>query len=270
MAAFDPASDALPLARQQDYDAFVKDLMDNEGMSIDEAAAEALETFSSEYNPSTLFIYRTKVEMEEKTKCEMNIKTIERASRGEDSIVNATFCFQGLRQSLAGTNAALLEGTWHMIETRGLLKTLVHMLKVTEKDEDDEKVVDKIGEDSDEDEDEDENAILLTVSILDFTNLMLQNASSASSIRYFRNMELFLSLDEENMTILKGRLDEDVGEIRVVTKILPLLTTLLAVPSNKSFFVSISGIDLLELTIKMHKKNKLIVTEIQTLITSLA
>ena len=33
---------SLPLARQQDYDALVKDFMESDGMSIQEAADEAL------------------------------------------------------------------------------------------------------------------------------------------------------------------------------------------------------------------------------------
>lgn len=257
---------SLPLARQQDYDALVKDFMESDGMSIQEAADEALETFAEEYNPAGLFIYRNKAEMEAKLKLQANINTIEKTSRGEDSVVNASFCFQGLRQSLGETNAALLEGTWHMIEARGLIKTLVQMLKVTQKDEDEgEKAM---GEDSDEDEDEDENAILLTVTVLDFANFLLQAASTSS--RFFRDVEGFITLDEELLALIKGRLDEDVGELRVVSKLLPILTILLRVPTNREFFVAMSGIDLLELTIKMHKKNAALVGEIKTLIASLA
>ena len=266
MAAFGEEMTTLPFARQQDYDALVKDLIESDGMSIEEAAAEALATFEEEFNPAGLFIYRSKAEMDEKLKVESNIKTIEKASRDEDTVVNASFCFQGLRQSLGGANAALLEGTWHMIEARGLLKTLLRMLKVTEKDEDEGEKA--LGEDSDEDEDEDENAILLTVTVLDFTTFLLQAAST--SARFFRDVNGFVTLDEELLMLVKGRLDEDVGELRVVSKLIPILTILLRVELNKTLFVAMSGIDLLELTVKMHKKNAALVGEIKTLIASLA
>ncbi len=268
MSAFGEAeeSDVLPLARQQDFDALMKELIETDGMSIEEAADEALATFTEAYNPASLFIYRNKAEMEEKLKVESNIKTIERASRGEDSVVNATFCFQGLRQSLGGTNASLLEGSWHMIEARGLFKTLLQMLKVIEKEEDEgEKAM---GEDSDEDEDEDENTILLNVSVLDFTNFLLQAAST--SARFFRDVDGFITVDEELLAVVKGRLDEDVGEPRVVTRLVPVLKTVLRLATNKDLFLAMSGVDLLELTVKMHKKNAALVGEIKTLIAALA
>ena len=49
-----------------------------------------------------------------------------------------------------------------------------------------------------------------------------------------------------------------------------LLCMLLVVEQNKAAFLSISGVDLLELTVKMHKKNAALVEKINGLIAALA
>jgi hypothetical protein len=260
------ASFELPLARQPDYDLFVKELVDTEGMSIEDATQEAAETFVGEYNTASIFMYKSKDEFDEKTKIETRCRTIENASCGKDSYVNASFCIKGLQQLLTGgADQRIVEGTWHILESRELPKALVKLLAV--KEEDDDK--DDIGEDDDdEDYDADEDKILQTISIVDFYCLLIQAASSVP--QYLRNIEALFTLDEEQVEILKGRLDEDIGEARVVAKVVALLSMLVKIPQNKQLFVAASGVDLLELAAKMNKSQTALVGQIQALVAALA
>ena len=200
--------------RQADYDAFFKDLMDSEGLSVDEAAEQVIESISSQYDVYNLFMYKNKRELDEKVKVETRCITIEKAAKGTDSFINANFAFQGLVKILKDSDAAVSEGIWHMFESRKLIRSLVKLLAVKEEEEvENKKVLGEEDSDSDE-EDEDEAKILQTIAVLDFSTLILQAA--ASSRQYFHDFELFYTFDEEMISILKSRLDEDVADARYV------------------------------------------------------
>jgi hypothetical protein len=261
--------ESQPVARQVDYDAFTKDLMDSNGLSIEEAAEEAIETFSTEYDTVGLFLYRNKREYDEKVKVETRCKTIENASKGIDSFINANFAFQGLIKILKDSDNNVKQGIWHMFESRGLLGSLIQLLAVNEREENEnEKTpLGEVDSDDSDEEDEDEAKILQTVAVLEFSLLIIQTA--LTSPQYLRSIETFCFLDEMKVQIVRNRFDEDVAEKRVVEKMIDFLSILLNFEQNKIAFKEASGVDVLDLSVKMHKKNTDLVTRIQTLTSKL-
>lgn len=220
MAEIEEESRAI---RQADYDAYFKDLMDSEGLSVEEAAEQVIESITSQYDVYNLFMYKTKRELDEKVKVETRCVTIDKAGKGTDSFINANFAFQGLVKILKDSDVVIREGIWHMFESRRLLRSLIKLLAVKEEEEVGKKG-EVLGEDSDSDEeDEDEAKILQTIAVLDFSTMIVQTAISSS--QYFHDLELFCTLDEEMVGILKSRLDEDVADARYVIGTLLLYMT---------------------------------------------
>ena len=197
--------------RQADYDAYFKDLMESEGLSVDEAAEQINESISSQYDVHNLFMYKNKRELDEKVKVETRCVTIEKAGKGTDSFINANFAFQGLVKILKDCDAVVREGTWHLFESRKLIRSLIQLMAVKEEAEDNKKVLGEVDSDSDV-EDEDEARILQTVAVLDFSMVIIQSAKS--SRQYFHDYELFCTLDESLVEILRSRLDEDIADAR--------------------------------------------------------
>jgi hypothetical protein len=182
----------IPIARQVDFDAFVKDLMDSNALSIEDAAEEAVETFSSDYDISGLFIYRNKREFDEKVKVETRCKTIEKAGKGTDTFINANFAFQGLIKLLKDSDENVKEGMWHMFNSKRIVNSLIQLL-IVQKTDDKKEEIGEIDSDSDE-EDEDEAKVLQTVAVLDFLIFIIQSAFASS--QYFQDLALFCALDE--------------------------------------------------------------------------
>ena len=197
--------------RQADYDAYFKDLMESEGLSVDEAAEQVNESISSQYDVYNLFMYKNKRELDEKLKVETRCVTIEKAGKGTDSFINANFAFQGLVKILKDCDAVVREGIWHLFESRKLMRSLIQLLVVKEEAEDNKKVLGEVDSDSDE-EDEDEARILQTMAVLDFSMVIIQSAKT--SRQYFHDFELFHTLDESMVEILRSRLDEDIADAR--------------------------------------------------------
>jgi hypothetical protein len=207
-------SDELPHSRtlrQADYDAYFRDLMDSEGLSVEEAAEQTIESISNQYDVYNLFLYRNKRELDEKVKVETRCITIEKAAKGTDSFINANFAFQGLINILKDSDAYIREGIWHVFESRKLIRSLIGLLKVSETEEVDKEAIGEADSDSDE-EDEDEAKILQTIAVLEFANSII--GSALSSPQYVHNVELFCTLDEETVLIVKSRLDEDIADAR--------------------------------------------------------
>lgn len=209
----DSEESELRTIRQADYDAYLNDMMQTEGLNIEEAAEQAIESISSQYEVHNLFLYRNQREFDEKIKIEKSCLTIEKAGLGKDSFINANFAFQGLKKVLKDGDVAIREGIWHLLESRKLLRSLVILLKVPEEDDSSKKPAGEIDSDSDG-EDEDEDKILQTVAVLDFANSTIELA--LASPQYVHNVELFCTLDEELTEILKSRLDEDIADVRWV------------------------------------------------------
>jgi hypothetical protein len=207
-------SDDLPHSRtlrQADYDAYFRDLMDSEGLSVEEAAEQTIESISNQYDVYNLFLYRNKRELDEKVKVENRCTTIEKAAKGTDSFINANFAFQGLIKILKDSDAYIREGIWHVFESRKLIRSLVGLLKVSEAEEVGKEAIGEADSDSDG-EDEDEAKILQTIAVLEFANSII--GSALSSPQYVHNVELFCTLDEETVLIVKSRLDEDIADAR--------------------------------------------------------
>ena len=185
--------------------------MDSDGLSVEEAAEQTIESISNQYDVFNLFLYRNKRELDEKVKVETRCITIEKAVKGADSFINANFAFQGLTKILKDGDAYVREGTWHIFESRKLIRSLVGLLKVSEAEEVDKDAIGEADSDSDE-EDEDEAKILQTVAVLEFANSIIGLA--LSSPQYVHNVELFCTLDEETVLIVKSRFDEDIADAR--------------------------------------------------------
>jgi hypothetical protein len=119
------------------------------------------------------------------------------------------------------------------------------------------------GEDHDSDEDEEEDEIYFMASTLD---LLLHIGTGIPNGRFRCALDL-LTLDMEVMTIIYQRLDKHSDEIRVADKMVSLLFLLFEQPSNKSLFIELEGLDLLDVCIKLHKKNKAFKTKVTALMT---
>lgn len=200
--------------RQADYDAYFKDLMESEGLSVEEAAEQSIESISSQYDVFNLFLYRNKRELDEKVKVESRCITIEKAGKGTDSFINANFAFQGLLKILKDSDEYTRKGIWHIFESRSLLKSLVYLLRVVPDEEDESKKA--VGEIDSDEEDEDEAKILQTIAVLEFSKVIIELA--LASPKNLHNIEAFLSVDCDMAEILKSRLDEDSAEARYVLR----------------------------------------------------
>ena len=196
--------------RQADYDAYFKDLMESEGLNVEEAAEQSIESISSQYDVFNLFLYRNKRELDEKVKVESRCVTIEKAGKGTDSFINANFAFQGLLKILKDSDEYTREGIWHIFESRFLLRSLICLLRVVPDDEDAKE--EALGEIDSDEEDEDEAKILQTIAVLEFSKVVIESASS--SPKYLHNVENFLTVDCDMAGVLKSRLDEDVADAR--------------------------------------------------------
>ena len=60
------------------------------------------------------------------------VSTIERTAFGAESPVNCIFSFQGLKQTLE----TFTQSAWRLIESKNVVHTLVHLLRVKEEDSD--------------------------------------------------------------------------------------------------------------------------------------
>ena len=94
----------MPSTRQIDYDHLIGELL-NEGYSLEDAVSEANEIFEDGgFDLAKIFQYTTLKEKETKEALERNLLTVENAAVEKDTILNASFAFQGLRQALKGAD----------------------------------------------------------------------------------------------------------------------------------------------------------------------
>mmetsp|Transcript_8429 Transcript_8429/g.13982 ORF Transcript_8429/g.13982 Transcript_8429/m.13982 type:complete len:275 (-) Transcript_8429:456-1280(-) len=249
--------------RQADFDHVVKEIC-GEGASVEEAVVEAKETFlESSMDLSALYLYENEVEMAEKEAIEKNMRILEETAKGSDSIVNATFAIQGLKQTMMQQqppqSPKVLTGTINLVQSRGLIRTLFKILRQccgSDDDDDDE--------DEDEDDDEDENKILMKTAVMGCILMLLRfgTGSTASSVR-FRDFSKEINLatntaadggDTSDIDMLSHLLDEDSGEPRVLVPLLDLLLILCSNEENRAQFSQVGLAALLDLAMKMNKK----------------
>jgi len=246
-------------ARQVDFDQIVKDIVQS-GNSWEEAAIEALETFEeSNYDISGLFVYRSKVEYEEKEQLEKRCRTIEDVSTGKATVVNMIFALQGLTQKL---NSPAGKMTMKLLESRNILNSLLQSLTIFRASDEDEE--NSNGEGDDSDEDEDENKILQKTEIWKFIQFLLTLNQSL-----YLNYHNLLTLTEASVAMIHRTLDEDSDEIRIIELVLKVLPLLLLQETNRLAFQETNLPTGLNLIKKLHKKNAAVQTQVDQILASL-
>ena len=242
-------SSFVKYASQAMFDQLIEELINQDGLSIEEASQQTQEMFADEYDMSKLYIYQNKQQYEIKNNVQRSCNTLSKAALGTDTFVNANFGIQGLLQILKAD-----QGTFKLLESYKVISSLIKLLSVTDKDDDNNEM---IGEDEDdEDDDEDADRKFQTIRCLDTLQFI--------GIEIIRNPQLvfshqdFFNIGEENIDTLCKRLDEDMGDEEIASKLIEFLLIILSFENNRMIFKDKGGIDMLELTVKMNKKNQFI------------
>jgi hypothetical protein len=237
-------------ASQNMFDQLCEELITQEGQSIEEASQQTVEMFADEYDMSKLYVYRNKAQYELKKNIQRICTTLSNAAKGTDTFVNANFGLQGLAQVLPTDQQC-----YKLLESYKIITSLIKLISVDK--ENDDKNDEMIGEDEDDDDDdEDADRKFQTMRCLDTLQFI--------SIEVIKNPQLvfssneFFNIGEENIDIILKRLDEDMGDEEIATKIIEFLLIILSFEGNRLIFKDKGGIDLLELTSKMNKKNQFI------------
>ena len=271
-AAPDAPASSVSLLSQATYDSFLDEILRENGGDFADALSQIKDIFDSEGTDLTnIFIYRSEKELAEKERYTKSCLVIENCLRNQDTFVNCNFAIQGLTQCLSkpfdnnDTNY-ITKMTWKLIEARRLPLTLVRLLAVKE-DEEDEEVM-RTGED-DDDEDEDEAKIAETKTTLAFLLFLATSSASKQSRPGVRTVDAMFSLSSDELELLLKRLDEDMAEESIVELVVLVFKALLAVASNKEVIKTLPIVALLDLAIKMNKRNEALVALINSLLSML-
>ncbi len=194
----------MSLARQADYDHLIKEMV-SEGASLEEANAEALDTFrESGFDLSALYVYETAQELKDKETVELKFKTLEDKA-ALANYVNSYIAIKALEKVLQASNRSdkLVVGTLKLAESRKLAQSLLKIIELTvisaEEDE----------EDDEDDDDAEESKIGTKETLLAFTALVLVCAKTT-----FINYVASIALSLEHMYMLCKLCDQDSGEPR--------------------------------------------------------
>lgn len=256
---------------QSEFDYFFKEILE-EGNSIECAAEEAINVFSSEFDISSIFIYKNSSELELKNKLETCCLCLEKASKGEESTVHASFAIQALSQVLFSQKTTDQESIsrmcWRLCENRGLLFTMIRYLRVdNDKDSSSETNDDvPLGEEIDFKEEDDDDNSLKSKMTLQFLNSYIRLGSASN---HFLNTEIMLTFDEEFLRILKQSLDDDNEDIEIADVFIDFLYVVLSLENNRIIFKDIGGLALLELTGRLHKSKEHLQVKIRHLLSLL-
>lgn len=277
MSSFAASTEAAPcvsLLSQATYDSFFSEIFNENGGDFDDAMGQIKDIFDREGTDLTnIFIYRNEKELVEKEKYTKSCLAIERVLQDKDAFVNANFAIQGLTQCLSkpideGETNYIAKMTWKLIEARRLPSTLIKLLAVKEDDEDDEKM--KTGEeDDDDDDDEDEANLAKTKTTLEFLLFLATGSASKQSRPGVRKLDVMFTLSSEELELLLKRLDEDMAEEPITELLVLLFKALLGVASNKETMKALPVVALLDLAIKMNKRNDALVALIDVLLSML-
>jgi len=236
-------------ASQAMFDQLVDSLINQDGLSIEEASQQSQEMIADEYDMSKLYIYRDNKQYEIKNNVQRSCTTLSKAAQGTDTFVNANFGLQGLLQIL---KADL--GTFKLLESYKVMSSLITLLSVTDKEDDNNEM---IGEDEDDEDDEEDNdRKFQSIRCLDTLQFICIEIIK-NPLLVFSHQDFF-SIGEENIDILVKRLDEDMGDEEIAIKMIEFLLIIMSFESNRMMFKEKGGIDILELTVKMNKKNQFI------------
>lgn len=190
---------------QAQFDKLVEEF--SKDSTIDDAIREAIECMQeSGSNLDTVFLYENSIELTEKIKMEAKYITIEKASRQQESFVNATFAMQGMKQILCGSESDKVTiGSWKLIESRNFFHSVLNLIPPLEDDDNanEGKMIDE--EDSDEDEDEEAtNAVI--IQSLQFACMLLRSGMSVN--HRIRDPQNTFSVDSERFQFLCAKFDE--------------------------------------------------------------
>lgn len=238
---------------QKVFDQMVIEVKDSTpGMTLQEAVAEAKAIFEEEYSLEGLYIVGDEDDAKQKQKLETNLATVERCALGQDTQVNCTFAFQGLIQTLTNnTNELQQRGSWRLVESRRLVRSLVKLLQVGEDEKEGGGAADAGEDDDDDEEDAEEDRTLFLVSVLEL--LLLIQAGGA---QFFWSAESSFVLLPELYDVLMMRLDESMSEKRIAVKLLQVLSkAILPQPENKAALLERGLAALLETTKRFHAKD---------------
>ena len=243
------------LARQVDYDALFKSLVEEEGLTVSEACQETYNTFTGDgqYNTGAIFAYADESALQLKTSIMEKMGTIVKAAEGKDSFVNANFAFQGLQKLLTSSSPTdSFVAPWRMLESFSFLNSLLSLLHVESKSEEEEEDENSHGEE-DSDDDTEEHISLQLQAVL---NMILFYLEGGSKYHRFRDMPNSCLLSGDQMEFMVKQADEHIQDKRVFVLFIKVLTLLCSlVDQNKMIFQSAHGDALLDLGRKMYKKN---------------
>ena len=242
------ASSSKPLVSQATFDKAVTDAQDEEGMTLEEACLDTIECLEEDFDLSGLFLYRNESQLTEKNAQENRLTTLEKVASCQESFVNASFCFQGLRQVLLGDEI----GNWALCKSRNVIRTLVHMLPGAEED-------DEVEEDDDSDsDDEDEDRQLQSIDVMEMLKFILLTGKT----NFAPTIELLKTAicTEEEMQWLLRAYDKDISDSKVTSQFLELLHIMLTMGGEeaKALFSKCKGGEAVTLAAKFHKKDKTI------------
>ncbi len=195
----------MSFARQADYDHLVKEMV-SEGASVEEAAAEAEDTFrGSGFDLSALYLYQTAHELKDKEGVDLKFKTLEDKA-AYANYVNSYMAIKALEKILNTTNKKdkVYVGTLKLAEARKLFQSLLKIV-----DQAVASAADEEEEEDEDDEDAEENRIATKETLLAFSALVLKNGQAT-----FLNYDASIALSQEHMTMLCKLCDQDSGEPR--------------------------------------------------------
>jgi hypothetical protein len=94
----------LKYANQAMYDQLCEELIQQEGLSIEDASIQTIEMFKDEYDLTKVYIYQNKQQYDDKLNVQRICNTLSKAADKTETFVNANFGLQTLIQILKVNN----------------------------------------------------------------------------------------------------------------------------------------------------------------------
>lgn len=277
---------------QAQFDKLVSDF--SQDAALEEAIQEAIECLrESGCNLDGVFLYENPLELSEKNKMEGRCLVIEKASRQQDTFVNALFAIQGMKQILCGNPVDKVTiGSWKLVESRKLFHSVLDLLPPVESDEMDEARGDQMGEDSDGDEeDEEEERAAVIAQALQFACVLIRSGMSIN--HRIRDPQNTFAIDTARFQFLCAKFDEIMSYPKyvfylimsphfyclvvslcsalykcdsAVVAFLDFFNVILARPENRELFSAAGGVALLDLASKMNKSHTVVPAQVAFLL----
>ena len=169
----------LKYANQIMFDQICEELIQQEGLSIEEASIQTIDMFKDEYDLTKVYIYQNKKQYDDKLNIQRICNTIKKAADKTETFVNANFGLQTLIQILKDNNSVL-----KLLESYKVIISLIKLLAVDNKDDDNN---DMIGEDEDDEDDEEDDRQFQTIRVLDTLQFISLEIINNNSLVYLIN-----------------------------------------------------------------------------------